>query len=750
MPEYRDRPNKDYLNERVRGTGGNPTSFGEENLLSLPLDRYDDESIGVHEFCHTIDGALRSIDPDWSDRRNAVYRNAIDKGLYKNAYAGSNAGEYWAEIGQAYFDCNRVNNWNHGPIGNREQLKVYDPEGYELCRTTFKLSPEQDWRYSFLQKLPNVTPPPEKFKIDPVLHEVHLGPRIPGDRPRGQRRGAAQGQRHDSQDVRLSARYSQGADYRRREAGGARPGRKPRRSAGIQGYRWQRPSVDLLSRTLDYSPDAKLLVVGEENVLGDPRDPTVGGNQVIRVFADAAVSRHRHAAGRPQLQQPRPQRAAVRAAGRADGRAVRRQAEGAVRKGDRRRQMEGHRGNPRSCRLLDHGVLAYFDAAGQEAAPNDADLPITTRERLKEYDPDLYGLVHETMAYGGHVDWRFEPARRKSFELTTRDVASYDELGGKSYVAASVLDCRLICLLVAWTCRLSAQPDRRTIAKLTTLGVAVRSEFDEGAIVSLRRRDDRVDTDYVNSGRRLGDVARALPPRDGDDWQRADTAELARSDDGRILPERRWPSIRATYTVSRDQSPAIQIKVGFVVDERDAALDDRPEKHDRPAAGDRRSGRAAADQLAVWSTRAGEPGPLEAQLHFGPRLVPVLDAFEQRRAASDAHACRTTPALSIGTPAIRHPPPTRNRPPMRARTGRTRPGAGAYFAPTSIRPPPAKWRKHKAAIGGSRTRSSRSRPRANRAMRRTTVSISLGRRPRRHSADPCRRRAESMFTSCPA
>ena len=45
LPENRNVPNKDYMNERVRGTGGHPTSFGEENLLSLPIDRYDDESI---------------------------------------------------------------------------------------------------------------------------------------------------------------------------------------------------------------------------------------------------------------------------------------------------------------------------------------------------------------------------------------------------------------------------------------------------------------------------------------------------------------------------------------------------------------------------------------------------------------------------------------------------------------------------------------------------------------------------------
>src|SRR6185503_3071550 len=166
MPEYRNHPNPAYQNERVRGTGGKPTSFGEENLLSLPIDRYDDESIGVHEFCHTIDGTLRSIDSTWSDRRNAVYRKAIDKGLWKNTYAGSNPGEFWAEVCQSYFDCNRVNNWNHGPIGTREQLKVYDPESHELVRTTFNLGTEQDWRYTWLQKLPNVTAPPAKFKID--------------------------------------------------------------------------------------------------------------------------------------------------------------------------------------------------------------------------------------------------------------------------------------------------------------------------------------------------------------------------------------------------------------------------------------------------------------------------------------------------------------------------------------------------------------------------------------------------------
>ena len=58
------------------------------------------------------------------------------------------------------------------------------------------------------------------------------------------------------------------------------------------------------------------------------------------------------------------------------------------------------------------GVLAYFDAAGNAYPPGGTDRPITTRETLKSYDPELYALVDETMAYKEHVDWRYKPANR--------------------------------------------------------------------------------------------------------------------------------------------------------------------------------------------------------------------------------------------------------------------------------------------------------------------------------------------------
>src|SRR5262245_48929842 len=167
MPEYRNTANPAYMNERVRGTGGlGVTSFGEENLLNLAGDRYDDESIGVHEFLHTVDAALRRIDVGWSNRLNQTYKNAMAKGLWKNTYAASNPAEYWAEIGQSYFDCNRVNNWNHGPVGTREQLKQHDPDGYELVRVTMNLKPETDWCFTPTRQQPSVISPPAKFKFD--------------------------------------------------------------------------------------------------------------------------------------------------------------------------------------------------------------------------------------------------------------------------------------------------------------------------------------------------------------------------------------------------------------------------------------------------------------------------------------------------------------------------------------------------------------------------------------------------------
>jgi alpha-glucosidase len=406
MPEYRHHPNPAYQNERVRGTGGKPTSFGEENLLCLPLDRYDDESIGVHEFCHTIDSTLRGLDSTWIERRNKSFHDATNLGLWKNTYAGSNPAEFWAEVCQAYFDCGRANNWNHGPIARREQLQVYDPETYELVRTAFNLSPEQDWRYVWLQTLPLVEPAPAKFKIDPYYtkftwaREFTVIGRQASDQALLKANDTIRkmfAYRHDI----LKALIVDGVKLvvlGRREKLTELPEYKTLKEL---------KQFDALTRMVDYTPEAKLLVVPEENVLSKPGEPLVGPNAVIRVFAralylvtgtrpvDANWDRRGQAVQQYEL---RLKRLDVQF-----DEAVKGLFESAKAKG----LWKGTAAVHDNLEYWAEGVLAYFDASGQDAAPNDSAHPISTREALKEYDPGLYALVNETMAYDGHVDWRY-------------------------------------------------------------------------------------------------------------------------------------------------------------------------------------------------------------------------------------------------------------------------------------------------------------------------------------------------------
>jgi len=407
LPEHRNAPNPDYLNERVRGTGGLPTSFGEENLLSLPIDRYDDESIAVHEFCHTIDGALSGMDPTWRDRKNAVYLNAVAKGLYKDTYAIGNAGEYWAEIVQAYFDCNRVNNWNHGPIGRREQLKMYDPEGYELVRSTFNLGPDQDWRYQWLQPLPNVEAPPAKFHIDPSYtkytwaREFTVLGRGASDEALLKANDTIRkmfAYRHDI----LKALIADGVKL-------VVLGPDERLSDLPECKKSGGNGPDHMARFLDYSPELKLLVVGQENVLGDLRGDSYATEcQVIRAFAKALYHVTGTRAVDPNWENRRGKQQYELRVQRMDVRfdeKLKTLYDTALSKG----RWKGTPAIHSRAEYWTTGVLTYFDAVGQGVPPNDAAHPIATREALRQYDPDLLWLVDETMAYHGKVDWRYQP-----------------------------------------------------------------------------------------------------------------------------------------------------------------------------------------------------------------------------------------------------------------------------------------------------------------------------------------------------
>ena len=193
------------------------------------------------------------------------------RSLYRNAYAAGNPAEYWAEIVQSYFDCNRVNNWNHGPIGTREQLKLHDPEGYELVRTTFNLGPAQDWRYTWLRKLPNVGPPPDRLKIDPYYtkftwaREFHVLGRRASD--------AALLKANDTIRKMFAYRHDIlkaliGAGCRLVILG---PDEK---ISDLPEYRGtSRPHIDPLARFLEYTPETKRLSWARRTCWATPRLP---------------------------------------------------------------------------------------------------------------------------------------------------------------------------------------------------------------------------------------------------------------------------------------------------------------------------------------------------------------------------------------------------------------------------------------------------------------------------------------------
>jgi alpha-glucosidase len=148
VPEQRDMKPKEYWDRRARGLGGRITSCGEENLLNLRGDRYRSENILIHEFAHCIhQQGLRAVDPTFDRRLRAAFASAKEKGLWKGAYALTNAGEYWAEGVQSYFDCNAPPNRSHNDVNTREELAAYDTELFSLIDEAFKKSKFRYVRY---------------------------------------------------------------------------------------------------------------------------------------------------------------------------------------------------------------------------------------------------------------------------------------------------------------------------------------------------------------------------------------------------------------------------------------------------------------------------------------------------------------------------------------------------------------------------------------------------------------------------
>jgi hypothetical protein len=139
VPEQRRLKNDPKTNwdTRARGLGGRLSSCGEENLLNLKGDHYNQENILIHEFNHAVhQQGLKEVDPTFDGRLRQTYQKAMDKGLWKGTYVATDPAEYWAEGAQAYFDCMRP----QFGANTREKLKEYDPDLFALVDEVYKQS----------------------------------------------------------------------------------------------------------------------------------------------------------------------------------------------------------------------------------------------------------------------------------------------------------------------------------------------------------------------------------------------------------------------------------------------------------------------------------------------------------------------------------------------------------------------------------------------------------------------------------
>ena len=153
LPEYADLdttnplPGGQLWDDRSRGFGATPfrpvSSGAEENVLCMgyPDDRYNGESIFVHEFAHSIHlVGLNFVEPGFEAELEAAYDAAMLAGTYDNTYATESYIEYWAEGVQNWFNLNLEAipaDGIHNEINTRAELKASDPTLHELISRVF-------------------------------------------------------------------------------------------------------------------------------------------------------------------------------------------------------------------------------------------------------------------------------------------------------------------------------------------------------------------------------------------------------------------------------------------------------------------------------------------------------------------------------------------------------------------------------------------------------------------------------------
>ena len=129
LPEFFDADT--FWDNRTKGGGfyADPiVVIAEENLLCYHDDIFPNEDITVHEFAHAVHTvAAHQAGSSFHSRLTTAYAQALDAGLWANTYAATNAGEYFAEGVQSWFDVDDPPGPIHNEIDTRAELEAYDP-----------------------------------------------------------------------------------------------------------------------------------------------------------------------------------------------------------------------------------------------------------------------------------------------------------------------------------------------------------------------------------------------------------------------------------------------------------------------------------------------------------------------------------------------------------------------------------------------------------------------------------------------
>jgi hypothetical protein len=402
IPDYADMKPKDFWNERARGFGGRITSCGEENLLSLPTDRYEDESIFIHELAHAIHGrGLRKIEPDFTQRLKTLYENAMSKGLYKHDYASTNRSEYWAESVQAFFDSDRENNWNHNNINTRRELYDYDPKMADFVREMFSINSENDWRYKPLVKQPSVIAAPKEFRAERISkyvwcrgfsilgsNRVSDGAMLEADRiVRNMFR-----YRHDILKAIIDAKVQLAV---------IAPGRSPKKVPHVKKIR-RKWFVDR-QRTPAKQTTLFRFSTLESNLLELPGNPAPNENLLIHDMALVMYYITGLRETDPEYKKRRHVQQYEKGLERIDCRFDEKVGK-LYRKAKKQNLWAGTSAAKNRFYYFAEAVQSFFSANQIITSGNN---PVNTREQLQAYDPDMALFVGDIFKHPERVDWRY-------------------------------------------------------------------------------------------------------------------------------------------------------------------------------------------------------------------------------------------------------------------------------------------------------------------------------------------------------